>query len=132
MTEEVKSESVGEQTVVEELGELGRQLGTAFKAAWESEQRRELQQEISEGFKALGDQLEEAVKTAREGEALQELQTDVKQAVETARQSDALQGVRRGLLKGLRQINRELNDLVASWQARPATEVEGEEEVSKT
>jgi len=122
-----KDRTAEEGTVVEELGELGRQLGAALKAAWESEQRRELQQEISEGLKALGDELEEAVKTARESEAIRELQADIKQAVETTWQSEAIQDIRRGLLKGLRQINQELSKLAASWQAKPAAEAEAEE-----
>ncbi len=127
MTEEAKTASAEERTVVEELSELGRQLGTAFKSAWESEERRKLQQEISEGLDALGDQFEEAVRTARESEALQELKADLKQTVETARESEPVQDIRQGLAKGLRQINSELSKLVASWQ-KPAAEPEAAEE----
>lgn len=131
MTEETKAPEAEERTIVEELSELGRQLGAAFKAAWESEERRKLQQEIREGLAALGDQLEEAVQTARESEALQELRADLQKAVETARQSEPAQDIGEGLLKGLRQINRQLSRLLASWE-KPAAGPEAPEEGAST
>ena len=47
-----KDRTAEEGTVVEELGELGRQLGAALKAAWESEQEK-LRRRIMEAKKLL-------------------------------------------------------------------------------
>jgi hypothetical protein len=119
MTEETSGERAATPTISEELDRLGRQLGEAFKAAWQSEERQELQRELKEGFSALGAQLEDGVQSARKSEALAVLKADLKSAAVEARQAVPLEDIRGGLVKGLQKLNSELTELIERWQAKP-------------
>ena len=128
MSEETDGEKTATRTIAEELNELGRQLGEAFRAAWQSEERQELQRELKEGLNALGDQLEAAVESARKSEALGELKADLKSAAESARKAVPLEDIRGGLVKGLQKLNSELSVLIEKWQAKPDSDVPSADE----
>ncbi len=51
------NDNIGEQ-----LNELGKNLREALQTAWESEERRKLQQEIEDGLANLGASLSQAAK----------------------------------------------------------------------
>ncbi len=46
-----------EKNIADELNKLGKQVADAIKAAWESEDRKKLQNEITEGLQKFGDQI---------------------------------------------------------------------------
>ena len=119
MTEQTSEERTTTATIAEELGKLGKQLGDAFRAAWESEERQGLQRELGEGLSALGDQLEDAVQSARKSEALTELKADLKNAADDARQAIPLEDIRSGLVRGIQKLNSELGELIEKWQTKP-------------
>ncbi|HIC90414.1 MAG TPA: hypothetical protein EYP04_13565 [Anaerolineae bacterium] len=120
-----------EESVVEELTELGRQLAAALRTAWQSEERRQLEQELSEGLNALAQELDEAIKAAKESPATEELRRHAEKVVQTAQETPLGQELREGLLTGLRTLNAELSRLTEKLQeqqrgaspARPAQEV---------
>jgi len=119
MTEQTGAENSGTPSITEELSRLGKQLGEAFRAAWQSEERQELQLEIKEGLSALGAQLEEAVQSARKSDAFTELKAELKTAADEARRAVPLEDIRGGLVKGLQELNDGLTELIAGWQAKP-------------
>ena len=51
--------------VVEELRELGRQLGETLEAAWKSEERKEAERELRAGARAFAEEVERAWGRAR-------------------------------------------------------------------
>ena len=124
MTEEQKSGS----EVMNELEALGKQLGAAVKALWQSEESRKLRQEIGDGFVQLGKHMDEAVKTAQDSEAAREFKGQVKETVDKARESDVAGKVQQGLVTGLQQLNAELSKLVSSLESsrKPEAEAQGE------
>jgi gas vesicle protein len=95
--------------------ELGQRLVSTARAAWESEQRQELQQEITDGLRTVRDQLNEAVDnvrtSARSQGTTETVKEQVKKAAETARSNDLLVEMRNGLAAGLRELNEQLRRL---------------------
>lgn len=121
MSEEKRPES----DLADQLRELGKQLGLALRAAWESEQRQQLEKEIGEGLKDLGKQIEQAVAAAKTSPQTQKVKEQVSRVAETARQSEALREMREGLAAGLRELNEELRKLVEKMQQKQGSGDEG-------
>jgi len=139
MTEELKPEEIqGEapaseevredRAIVNELEKLGKQLIGAAKAAWESEERRKLQDEIATGIQKIGQELGVTLEKASESEQVQEIRTRAGKVATDIQQTDVVDEVRKGLLVGLEAINRELSKLLDRLETKPAP-VEAVEDV---
>lgn len=124
MTEEQKQDSA----VFDELDALGKQLSTAVKTLWESEDSRKLRQDLREGFAELGRQLDTAIQSARESEATQEFSDQVRETMDKARESDLAGKLEQGLVSGLRELNEELSKLVRSLEEKEAPQAPVEDE----
>jgi len=123
VTEETK-EAGGE--IADELKRFGKQLHSTAKAAWESEERHQLEAEIVSGLNALASEIERTLRECRvspEGEVLEVRAREVK---EKAQRGELGTEVRRGFLRALRQINAELDTLRSSWA--PAEKAEEEKD----
>lgn len=125
-------EQTADSEILDELHSLGRQLVTAVKSMWESEESRKLRQEIGEGFVELGNQLDTAVKSAQESEAAKQFSEQVKEAVDKARDSDITTKVEEGLLTGLRELNVQLSKVVDSITSDEPDKAEPEAESEVT
>ena len=120
-------ESAGSE-VLDELQSLGMQLATAVQSLWDRDESRQLRKEIGDGFEELGQQLNSAVKSAQESEAAKEFSAQVKQTMDKARDSDLAGQVERGLVEGLRELNRHLATTVDSLDTQPKAGTGPEEE----
>ena len=112
MTEETKG---AEGEIADELKRLGKRLHSTAKAAWESEERHQLEAEIVSGLNALASEIERTLRECRvspEGEVLEAKAREVK---EKAQGGELGMEVRRGFLRALRQINAELERVQSSW-----------------
>lgn len=105
--------------LLQELQSLGRQLGDAFKALWESEESRNVRQEIKDGFVELSQELDQAIKSAQESEAAKEFSRQVKETVERAREGELVEKVEASLAEGLRKLNQELEKVTRSAETQP-------------
>ena len=103
MSDTNPNESIGEQ-----LNELGKNLREAQQSAWESEERRKLQQEIEEGLANLGASLSEAAKDFSNSPTGQNLKEDVKDLNERWRTGEVKSKVRSEITETLRKVNDEL------------------------
>jgi signal recognition particle GTPase len=97
------NDNIGEQ-----LNELGKNLREALQSAWESEERRKLQQEIEEGLANLGASLSEAAKDFSNSPTGQSLKEDVKDLNERWRTGEVKSKVRTEITETLRKVNDEL------------------------
>jgi soluble cytochrome b562 len=111
-----------ESELLGELQSLGKQLASAVKALWDSEDSRKLRQEIGEGFSDLGRELDDAVKSAQESEAAKQFSEQVKETMDKARESDLAGKLEEGLTTGLRQLNQQLSQMARSFDAPKKTE----------
>jgi myo-inositol-1-phosphate synthase len=105
-----ESPAVGEFS--DELRRLGKQMGEAVKAAWESETSRNAQAQLRDGLAAMTRQLEEAARKVQASEETHRLRQQAERVVESARASDVAEEMRQGLLTGLRDLNAALEKAV--------------------
>ena len=117
----------GEQgELVEELKQLGHQLGVATRALWKSEESRKFRRELEEGLNQFGREINEAVRSARDSERSRELEEQLQRTVQAAKDTDLPDEARQGLLKSLRYVNQQLDQFIASTESREgANEPEG-------
>lgn len=114
MTEKTKG---AEGEIAEELKRLGRQLHATTRAAWESEERHQLEAEMISGLNALASEIERALgefRASPEGEALKAKAREVKGKAESG---ELGMEARHTFLRVLRQINAELDGLQRSWSS---------------
>ncbi len=108
------------EDVIEELKQLGRQIGRALKEAWESPERQELEQEVKEGLRELGEQVDEVLETAKERLASEEIVEQAQEAVESIEKTETVQEIRKALVTGLRALNQELNQVLGGKKTSEA------------
>ena len=116
------ADNTDREDLLRQFQELGQRLATTARAAWQSEQRQDLQQEIKDGMRSVRDQLNEAVEGARSSARTQEVADKVKEQVsrasESVRSGDVLGEVRSGLAVGLRELNEQLRRFTERLEGR--------------
>ncbi len=122
--ETVSEEPTAERSIADELAKLGQQLATAAQKAWDSDERRRLQNEVTTGVQRFGQELSGAVNKAAESDQAKEFKTRATRVAEDMQKTDVIEEVRKGLLVGLEAINRELGKLLERMESTP-----GESEV---
>ena len=102
------SDDKPESDLSAELRELGRNLKTAAKTAWQSEESRRLQQELKAGMAALEAGLREAGADIQSGETGQRIRKEADDFRERVRTGEMETRLRTDLLSALRTVNAEL------------------------
>jgi hypothetical protein len=90
-----------ENDVSREFAALGENLKKVLQAAWESDERRKLQQELEKGASALGASLTDFAQS----ESGQKIKADLDELREKAQFDKVETNVRDGVLTALRQLN---------------------------
>lgn len=104
-----------EENLTDELRRLGKNLSEALRSAWESPERRRLQQELETGLNELTDTIRTEVNTFNESPTGQRLREDVKDVREKVRSGEAETKVREELMNALRMVNTELQKVSDRW-----------------
>ncbi len=108
-TEENKSSN---DTISDQLNELGKNLRQALQAAWESEERRKLQKEIEDGLANLGSSLSQAANEFSSSPTGQNLKADVEDLRERWRSGEVSSKARTEILEALHKANEELQKAI--------------------
>lgn len=101
-----------EGSVAEEIKRLGQNLSEALRAAWDSPERKRLQQEIGSGLVELGNTMKEGVRDFGESQAGQRIRTEAEQFGQRVRSGEVEGRVRQELLSALRIANEQLQNVV--------------------
>jgi hypothetical protein len=115
-----------EDKLAEEFRNLGKNLVDAFRTAWETPERKKLQQDIESGLNELGNTLKEEYDTFSESPTGQRLKADVEDMRERVRTGEAETKVRNDLLVALRTVNDELQKVINRWSASQPSEAGSE------
>lgn len=107
-----------EENLSEEFRNLGKNLMDAVRTAWESPERRKLQQEISSGLQELGATLRKEAQSISESETGKRIKSDVQEAQQRIRSGEVETRVRDELLSALQTVNTELQKVIESWSER--------------
>jgi flagellar motility protein MotE (MotC chaperone) len=116
----------GEKSISQEFNRLGKQVADAIHAAWESEDRKKLQDELTEGLQNFEAQVDEALKKAMQSDTAKQLQQQTEKVVTQVRESGVSEEVRKGLIGGLEVVNKELGKLVEKLEPKGAAQASGE------
>jgi DNA topoisomerase VI subunit B len=104
-----------ENEIVDELRSLGRNLKGVLQTAWESEERRKLQNEIQAGLA----ELQKTVADFATSPTGQRLKADVQDLGERVRSRQVESQLRNDLLAALRTINAELEKAAKKGKDAP-------------
>jgi uncharacterized protein YukE len=106
------------QEISEELDKLADAFGRAVQAAWNSEQRKQLQEDLNRGLRTLVDGVEKSLTQFSESEQGQEVREQAGKVVEKVRTSKVTADLQQGLTKGLRAISEEMQEFAQKVEAR--------------
>jgi len=109
----------------DQLNELGKNLRDALRTAWESDERRKLQQEIEVGLANLGDSLSQAAKEFSSSPTGQNLKEEVKDMHERWQTGEVGTKVRTEITEALRTVNQELQKAYQKNQPPPSDKPQG-------
>ena len=112
MTEQNQSGSdPSKSDIAEELRTLGKNLKDALESAWESEERKKLQDEIRAGLADLGVTLNETADNFKQSQAGQQLKEDMADFRRRVHSGEVQTKVHDELINALRLANIELSKL---------------------
>ena len=97
----------------DEFRNLGNNLKNFFQTAWESAERKKLQQEIEAGLNELGKSLNQAVTEIKSSPAGQQFKEDARDLHDRVRSGEFESKARSELLSVLHQINEEIQKVVS-------------------
>ena len=109
-----------EGDIGEQLNELGKNLRDALRTAWESDERRKLQQDIEVGLANLRDSLNQAATDFSSSQTGQTLKEDVKDLNERWKTGEVGSKVRTEITDALRTVNQELQKATRKDPPPPA------------
>lgn len=110
------------EDLTNEFRDLGNNLKTILRSAWESPERRKLQQEIETGMSELGNSLNQAVSEIKESPAGQRLKEDARDFQERLRTGEVDKRIRDDLLSVLQRFNAELEKVARPRETEEETE----------
>jgi hypothetical protein len=106
--------------VVEELRNLGRQFGETVRTAWDSEERRNFEQEVREGVQTFAQEVDKAFKEVAASDTAERARSEAVEIKDKAKSADLGQKTQSSLAKGLRWFSDELGKLADSFTPTPA------------
>lgn len=119
-------QSAADQKATEELtaeiARLAEAFTNAVRAAWNSDQRRQLEHDLSRGLRGLVENVEGRLVEFNRSEQGQELREQAGRVVEKVRTSKVTEDVRDGLTKGLSAVAAELQEFAERMEQRRAEE----------
>ena len=106
-----------EQKLSDEFRNLGKNLVEALRAAWETPERKRIQQELENGLDELSSTLKREADNFSESQTGQQLKADIHDLGERFRTGEAQSQVHRELLSALQTVNTELQKVIDRWSA---------------
>lgn len=112
------------------LRDFGRQFGDTIQAAWNSQERREFEEEVREGVEQFAAEVRKAFREIKESGAAQKVREEADEAKDRVERADLAQKARAGLVEGLERLSQELGKLADQFSPaeKPPADV-GDEEI---
>lgn len=112
-----------------EFRKLGENMKDLLLAAWESEERKNLQSEIESGLKELNASLRQTASEFEQSPSGQKLKTEVNELRDRMRAGEVQEDLRQELVAVLQRINTELRKARRSQPGEPESGGEPAEEM---
>ncbi len=109
-----------EGNLEDEFQVLGKNLVAALRAAWDTPERKRVQEELITGLNGLGSTIKHEADNFAGSSAGQQIKSSVEQVGERLRSAEAQEKVRLELLNALKAANLELQKVIDHWSAKTA------------
>ena len=110
------------QNLVEELNRLGSKFAEVVQVAWESDERKRLEQDVKRGLSSLATNLEDGLKKVGESPQTKEFLNKAEDAVTTVadqvQKSKIAQELGDNLLHGLRSLTEQIDKIASEMQSK--------------
>ena len=103
------------ESLPDEFQALGKNLVEAMRAAWESPERKRLQQEIESGLVELESAIKREAENFSNSPTGQQVKNDVNKIGEKINTSETPELIRQELIKALQAANFELQNIINRW-----------------
>lgn len=120
--EPMPQEDTKSQQLKSEFEHLGDNLRQLFVSAWESEERKNFQDELERGLTDLGDSLKQTAKDFQESETSQKVKSEAEDLRDRIASGEVEQKVREDILSVLHKVNAELEKITKPEPEDPETE----------
>lgn len=120
--EPMPQEDTKSQQLKSEFEHLGDNLRQLFVSAWESEERKNFQDELERGLTDLGDSLKQTAKDFQESETGQQVKAEAEDFRDRIASGEVEQKVREDILSVLHKVNTELEKITKPEPEDPETE----------
>lgn len=118
---EAQSQAAGQSDeIANELNRLAESFGRAVRAAWNSDQRHQLESDLNRGLRSLVDNVESILKQFNESEQGQEFKEQAERVVEKVRTSKVTAELKEGVTKGLQTVAEELQEFAQDLEKKRA------------
>jgi succinate dehydrogenase/fumarate reductase flavoprotein subunit len=113
-----------EENLADEFRQLGKNIAEVLRGAWESPERKKLQQEIANGLSDLSNMMRTEADHIRESPTGQRMRADTEELRERIRSGEVESRVRQDLLAALRLINDQLRKASEHWSEEKSDQSE--------
>ena len=104
-----------EGNLEDEFQALGQNLVAALRAAWDTPERKRVQEQLITGLNELGTSLKHEADNFSTSHAGQQIKSSVEQVGERIRNAETQEKVRQELLNALKSANNELQKVIDRW-----------------
>ena len=111
-------ESKEKSELVDELSNLGRQLGETITAAWNSKERQRFEKEVKEGVQSFAKEVDKAFKEVKESPAAQKAKDEAVEVKVKFDEAEIGQKTQSSFAQGLRWMSVELGKLAEQFTPR--------------
>lgn len=111
--------------IADEFRNLGQNIIETLRAAWDSPERKKVQEEIEDGLDQLARTIRQESEAFVSSPTGQQLKSDLQDLNERVRSGEAEAKVREEVLKALRTINAELKKVTINWEQPQQTQDSG-------
>ena len=117
-----RTASGAEEEILSEINRLGTAIVQAIQTAWQSEERKKLEQDLSKGLRVLADNVEEALDKVGKNEQVHDFMDKAEDVAESVggkvRDAKVTGEIKEGLLKGLAALTEQLQKVSKDVAAR--------------
>ncbi len=114
-------EKIG-QSLVDELNRLGSKFAEVVQVAWESDERKKLEQDVKRGLSSLATNLEDSLKKVGESQQTKEFLNKAEDVASTVadrmQKSKVAQELGDSLILGLRSLTEQIDKLASELQSK--------------
>ncbi|MBI5304082.1 MAG: hypothetical protein HY868_18245 [Chloroflexi bacterium] len=112
----MSEEKPPEFDLTQELQQLGERLKTLLRVARDHPQTQDFERQVKQAMRDLGDHVDRAMASAKQDERVKSAEEHIKQAAQSIKDGGAKEDIERGLAKGVRALNEQIQRVIEDAQ----------------